>query len=730
MAPLTFTLTTLLTAGSLLTAHPATPPKCGGLVMPGYGNLPVVLVDGRVHDGPLADVDAMDVHSIEVGCWSPVHGFDVPPGVPVVRVLTKSFAAEHDAESTALSRKADERGLHAMRALWRSRQAGDRLAETIPTPACLERESNPLRSPFGFRSGSVVLSGELLLPRAEPPFPAVVLLPGGGSDPELLRSAPAFMAEEFARCGFAALAFDKRGTGDSEGSYQDSTFDDFVADADAAVRALRNVEAVDPEGVGVMGFSQGGRLAPLVAVRNPSVAFVVSLSGPIAPVRDTRMHALHRTYARAGVAETTLNRIMPLWGDHLGAIAAGDSASLAAAEPLLDDWRAQLDPRLLPPPPDELPRTAIYNSMGRDYHSDLDRLEAPWLSLYGEDDPVVPVEASVKIIHDEMFEGGHDGYAVVVIPEADHSLTRAADGERVRFEDLVVDWVQRRLRARAQEGVPAEVRTAEVRTLRLTSDGRMGFGVTGHGLGVLEDGRFRWVRGEGTPPQRGVADIHEDVTGRIWAVGPGGAHVLDDDGWAAVSWMGGLEPTVVFGVSNDARRRMVWLATNRGAARVQEDRWATYTPEDGLPHAVVHDVVTDGKGEAWFLTRTGVARRAGEGRLEVHREDLNFHSAVVDADGVVWFGTNDGVHRYLDGEWVGELDGVVAYPKLVTADGSIWAGSFKSGVFRRHRGEWHSVALPKRVRGWEVYDLTEAADGSIWVATAAGVVRIPRDAVE
>ncbi|TMA24707.1 MAG: alpha/beta hydrolase, partial [Deltaproteobacteria bacterium] len=97
--------------------------------------------------------------------------------------------------------------------------------------------------------------------------PGVVLLQGSSANG---RNDYVFIADHFARAGFAALAFDKRGFGESTGNYGTATYDDLAQDAAAAVERLRREPGVDSLRVGLWGLSQGGLLAPLVAARVPS----------------------------------------------------------------------------------------------------------------------------------------------------------------------------------------------------------------------------------------------------------------------------------------------------------------------------------------------------------------------------------------------------------------------------------------------------------------------------
>ncbi len=292
------------------------------------------------------------------------------------------------------------------------------------------------------QSEGALLSGELFLPGKPGPHPAIVLVHGGGSNVRLIRDTPHFFAPRLANCGFAALVYDKRGTGESGGDYASSTFDDFIADAGNGVQLLANHKSIDPDRIGIVGFSQGGRLAPVIAVRYPEVDFAVSVSGPLTSVADTRLYALKHSFIDAGVSDSTMQWVMPLWQQHFKAIINKNKQELQDLDKIIANRAAQVHSSLLPPLSDALPQTGIYNSLGRDYTTELSRLNVPWFSLYGDADVVVPVKQSVTILHKRMEAGDNDQYEVKVVPNATHSFLNTETRRPIGFEEMVMSWLQ------------------------------------------------------------------------------------------------------------------------------------------------------------------------------------------------------------------------------------------------------------------------------------------------
>ncbi|MEO7495801.1 MAG: alpha/beta hydrolase [Massilia sp.] len=137
---------------------------------------------------------------------------------------------------------------------------------------------------FANVKADVKLTGVWSVPPGAGPFPAVVLVAGSGQHTrdEVAFGHKVFMvlADHLNRQGIAVLRYDKRGVGASTGNYKLASTYDFAADAEAAVAYLRTRPEVDARRLGVVGHSEGGMIAPLVAAHDPGLAFIVMLAGP------------------------------------------------------------------------------------------------------------------------------------------------------------------------------------------------------------------------------------------------------------------------------------------------------------------------------------------------------------------------------------------------------------------------------------------------------------------
>lgn len=140
---------------------------------------------------------------------------------------------------------------------------------------------------FTNKAAKIDLAGTLTLPDNKGRYPVVVLISGSGPqnrDEELLGHKPFLvLADYLTRNGIGVLRFDDRGTYDSGGSFATATSADFATDVEAALAYLKTRKDVDKKHLGLMGHSEGGMIAPMVAARSNDVAFVVLLAGPGIP---------------------------------------------------------------------------------------------------------------------------------------------------------------------------------------------------------------------------------------------------------------------------------------------------------------------------------------------------------------------------------------------------------------------------------------------------------------
>lgn len=131
------------------------------------------------------------------------------------------------------------------------------------------------------------MAGTLSLPKHIKNPVVAILISGSGPqnrDEELgiINHRPFLVWSDYlTRNGIAVLRFDDRGVAESEGSREVATSYDYSTDVEAAVNYLKTrTDVVDTQKIGLIGHSEGGLIASMVAARNKDVAFIVLLAGP------------------------------------------------------------------------------------------------------------------------------------------------------------------------------------------------------------------------------------------------------------------------------------------------------------------------------------------------------------------------------------------------------------------------------------------------------------------
>lgn len=294
-----------------------------------------------------------------------------------------------------------------------------------------------------FLSGDIELRSALYLPSGPPPHPAVFFMHGGGNG-WWLNAEPDDFARMVVEQGMAALVYHKRGTGSSGGDWRSSDFEDLIADGTAAYRYLAGRSDIQGDKIAVVGFSQGGRLAPVVAARNP-IAAVVSVSGPAVSPAETRLYALENSMRENALSEEQITTSLGLWRSFFDILLAeGDLAELDSA---ITGAAESIPPQALPPVSAAYRPMPHYNSLAFDPSADLARLGVPFLALFGELDVTVPVEPSVARLQEVLRPACRDDVVIRVLSGATHSLDNPPGTRHPDYVPAVIAWLNRYLSA-------------------------------------------------------------------------------------------------------------------------------------------------------------------------------------------------------------------------------------------------------------------------------------------
>jgi dienelactone hydrolase len=251
-----------------------------------------------------------------------------------------------------------------------------------------------------FDGGDELLAGSLLVPTTDGPHPGVVIVHGAE---RATRETYRLLATHYARRGVAVLIYDKRGTGASTGDVAAANFHDLTADALAGHAFLRDHPGIDPNRIGVAGFSQGGWIAALAARATRDVAFVVAYSGSGFSPGDQHAWLYGSMLNVRGMGPRAIEAAERFQATLYSTVDLVDAGYLAAFPHVPGFWFHALDHRL--------DTTSLWQDVSQ-----------PVLGIWGTNDCQVPANDSAAALRDALERGSNPRYTLRVLDGADHGL--------------------------------------------------------------------------------------------------------------------------------------------------------------------------------------------------------------------------------------------------------------------------------------------------------------------
>jgi uncharacterized protein len=296
------------------------------------------------------------------------------------------------------------------------------------------------------KSAGIKLAGTLTMPKSGGPFPAVLLISGSGPED---RNETVFghrpflvLADYLTRQGIAVLRADDRGVGGSTGDFSKAITDDFADDALAGVEYLKSLKEINPKQIGLIGHSEGGIIAPIVATQSSDVAFIVLMAGTgingeeiiylqieliskamglnediIAKniAIEEQILALVKQENDKAVLEKKIREIME------NAVAGLSEAEKKAA---MANFDYQIQSLLSP---------WYRNFLIYDPKPTLMKVKCPVLAINGEKDLHVPPKENLSAIEEALKAGGNKDYTIKGLPGLNHLFQTAQTGAPLEY---------------------------------------------------------------------------------------------------------------------------------------------------------------------------------------------------------------------------------------------------------------------------------------------------------
>jgi pimeloyl-ACP methyl ester carboxylesterase len=354
---------------------------------------------------------------------------------------------------------------------------GGAAASAPPAPSVRNRPQTP-RRPFAYveenvtyrnEPAGITLAGTLTHPQGRGPFPAVVLITGSGAqdrDESIFDHKPFLvLADVLTKQGLAVLRVDDRGVGGSDPGPATATTRDFAGDVRAGVAFLKGRADVDATRIGLIGHSEGGGIAPMVAADLPEIRFIVLMAGPGVPGDQILYLQAAAALKLSGASSDVIawDRLVRERVIEQVKAETNGVADIAKRRAVVDS---------MPPAPGTPGSTgqqtattlfAAYSVawfrsfLADDPAATLRRVRCPVLAVIGENDTQVPARENLPAIRAALEAGGNRDVTVTSLPRLNHLFQTSATGavsEYATIEEtlapsfltLLTDWLTPRLR--------------------------------------------------------------------------------------------------------------------------------------------------------------------------------------------------------------------------------------------------------------------------------------------
>jgi len=318
------------------------------------------------------------------------------------------------------------------------------------------------------KEAGITLAGTLTLPSGKGPSPVVLLISGSGPQDrnETIYNHRPFLvlADYLTRQGIAVLRVDDRGVGKSTGDFSQATSVDFASDVLAGIEYLKTRKEINPEQIGLIGHSEGGLIAPMVAVKSPDIAFIILMAGTGLTGEEILYLQGALIYRAMGVSEEDITKNRQ-FNEKIFSVIKEEKDKKNAEEQLrqmfMEDWEKVSDEEKEKIGDQEVYLNAQLQSLlspwlkfflTYDPKPTLSKVKCPVLAINGEKDLQVPPKENLSAIEEALVAGGNKNFTVKELPGLNHLFQTAQTGvpsEYAKIEEtispvalkIVGDWI-------------------------------------------------------------------------------------------------------------------------------------------------------------------------------------------------------------------------------------------------------------------------------------------------
>jgi len=322
---------------------------------------------------------------------------------------------------------------------------------------------------FENKKAGIRLAGTLTLPQKEGVFPVVILISGSGPqnrDEELLGHKPFLvLADYLTKNGIAVLRYDDRGIASSKGDFKTATTADFATDVEASIAYLKTRKEINKKKIGLIGHSEGGIIAPMVANKSADVAFIVLLAGT--GIQGDKLLLLQQKLIGkvSGVSdedllksELTNRKVFDIVNQSNSLEQLKTDLTNYLKQTLKEDPNAEKpegmsDDDLVKLQVNQIANPWMHYFIKYDPASTLEKVKCPVLALNGEKDLQVPPKENLEAIKKALAKGGNKKVTTKELPNLNHLFQECKTGSPNEYATIeqtfsptalteILKWIQ------------------------------------------------------------------------------------------------------------------------------------------------------------------------------------------------------------------------------------------------------------------------------------------------
>ncbi|HYD21878.1 MAG TPA: acyl-CoA thioester hydrolase/BAAT C-terminal domain-containing protein [Flavipsychrobacter sp.] len=328
-----------------------------------------------------------------------------------------------------------------------------------------DRPQTP-KAPFPYKSEDIIYHNKtksiqygatITIPQGKGPFPAIIMSTGSGPqnrDEEIYRHKPfAVIADYLTRKGYIVLRVDDQGMGKTTGNAATATTADFAKDVLVGIDYLKSRPEVDKRKIGVMGHSEGGLIAEMVAATSTDVNFIVLLAGPGINIINLMEEQNAMVLQQSGISKEAVDAYLPLYNDIAMIIvnAAGRTEAEKQIGAAISSWKAKVHPNVTIPfglnTEDGVKKTvnefaALLDApwwryfMGEEPKNYLEKLNCKVLALNGDKDIQVISESNLAGVKEALAKSRSPKYDVHEMKGLNHLFQKCLTCSSTEYGDL------------------------------------------------------------------------------------------------------------------------------------------------------------------------------------------------------------------------------------------------------------------------------------------------------